>query len=440
MNILFEALWNFVVHTWRAFLRGWDRFWFGPQDPTTLAVIRILTGTILFYIHATCVFRVLDFIGPQAWVDAQATAALRHADQLYPPGEQEYHKAYILSIFYWIQDPTTIYAIYFVFLAAILCFTFGFFTKTANVITWIVYVSYLQRGYIIWFGMDTVLCMLLLYLLVGPSGNALSIDRLLARYRMARDAIKARGRAVDVPDVAPNWLANVSIRLIQLNMCLIYFCSGCAKLQGNMWWSGGAVWFTMNIKEFEVVPAWWIGYAPDWVWQSISCFGVLFTLVFEIGFVFLIWNRAVRPFMLFSAFMLHGGIGLFMGLGGFAAAMLTGCSSFVYPESMRWFLSVLLKGPSGYRFVFDRLDPAHVRMVSWIRAADVYRQVEILEAHAAPAGVPVGTLVSPDGSTAQGLAAFARLVRVLRAFWIAWPVAAWSFVGAGKEELATVKV
>src|SRR6478672_11481369 len=103
MYVLWQALIDYTRQTWRRFFSGWNHFWFAPQDPTTLAVVRILTGCILFYIHATCVFRVLDFIGPQGWVDAQAMTTLRSAHLLYPePQVQELNHAYTLSIFFWI--------------------------------------------------------------------------------------------------------------------------------------------------------------------------------------------------------------------------------------------------------------------------------------------------------------------------------------------------
>ena len=35
----------------RAIAREWDRFWFTPEQPHTLALIRILGGAMMFYTH-----------------------------------------------------------------------------------------------------------------------------------------------------------------------------------------------------------------------------------------------------------------------------------------------------------------------------------------------------------------------------------------------------
>ena len=38
------------------FGEGWTRFWFTPSDPTTLSAIRLFTGLVVVYLHATLSF------------------------------------------------------------------------------------------------------------------------------------------------------------------------------------------------------------------------------------------------------------------------------------------------------------------------------------------------------------------------------------------------
>src|SRR4051812_48143448 len=56
--------------------RGWDRFFFTPKDPIVLAILRILVGTIVLYIHVTAASEVLNFVGPDAWIDEEALSEL----------------------------------------------------------------------------------------------------------------------------------------------------------------------------------------------------------------------------------------------------------------------------------------------------------------------------------------------------------------------------
>jgi len=80
---------------------------------------------------------------------------------------------------------------------------------------------------------------------------------------------------------------------------------------------------------------------------------VFVTLVYEIGFAFLIWNKNVRPFLLFCAVLLHGGIAFVMGLPAFSALMVIGCFAFVSPESVRWFCQSLVGATKSQDVVTD---------------------------------------------------------------------------------------
>ncbi len=129
--------------------------------------------------------------------------------------------------------------------------------------------------------------------------------------------------------------------MIQVHLCIVYLCSGLAKLQGEMWWDGTAIWNVLMIGDLTPFDMRWLGQLPYWCIDAISGAGVAATLIFEISFTFLIWNRMLRPLLLLAAVFLHVGIGLFMGLGTFAAVMLIACLAFVPSESLRWFLDTL---------------------------------------------------------------------------------------------------
>jgi len=440
------------VKTW--FIEGWNGFWFHPADPMTLAAVRICTGLVLLYIHATCFPYVLDFVGPQGWVDARACRELLDPDfilQYRSPFPLEGLSAderqelldrirledswYAPSVWRLIEHPTWILVFHSVFLLAVVCFTLGLCSRTTAVIVWVGHLSYINRAFTIWFGMDAILLMITIYLMFGPTGATLSIDRLLARFREKRRQLRAgERRPVDLP-AAPSWGANAVIRMIQVHMCIVYLAAGLAKLQGASWWKGIAGYYTIMIPEFRIFDlsgiAWW----PDWALYLLATSISYGTLFFEISFCFLIWNRFLRPLFLSLAFALHAGIALFMGLGGFAAIMLTGCLAFVSPSSLRYVLEAVFKGSGGLRFVYDRHQPATVSAASMIKAADPWGQVTLVES-GDRVTASAGTLILADGSTLRGLAALGKLVRSLRVLWLAWPLALWPFLSIGREELA----
>src|SRR5262249_28183267 len=141
---------------------------------------------------------------------------------------------------------------------------------------------------------------LLVYLMIGPSGAALSVDRLISRWWTVR---QARRHHLPIPMAtrpAPRVSANLALRLLQLHLCIIYLVSGLSKLQGSPWWNGTATWTTMAIYEYCPMQ---IGTydallrflcAHRWLWETFMTGSVAFTLFTEIGFPFLVWNRKMR--------------------------------------------------------------------------------------------------------------------------------------------------
>ena len=196
---------------------------------------------------------------------------------------------------------------------------------------------YIQRLPSLLFGMDTMMNLALLYLMISPCGAALSVDRWL---KERRERIRLGPAYLPRPP-EPLVSANFALRMIQVNFCMIYLASGTSKLLGTSWWNGTApnrVLLNYSFAPFEVA-----AYAKTLVWLSkhrllwemVMGVGVIGTLVLEIGFPFLVWNRRLRWVMLSGSILLHTMIGLFMGLVTFSLMMLALVLAFVPPEVVR---------------------------------------------------------------------------------------------------------
>jgi hypothetical protein len=319
------------IRWWLRLSRAWDRFWFQPSDPTTLGAVRVCTGLVLLYAYVSCTPRLMSLIGPDAWIDSRAITELRAVGQSDTTLLERIANAWWpQSVWFYVQDPRWIWTLHGLFLVAIVCFTLGFCSRTANVIVWVGHVSFVVRSYSAWFGFDVILGMLTFCLMFGPTGDALSVDAWLRRRRLDSQSHEPTER-----ESIPSWSANASIRLIQAHMCVVYFCSGISKLPGATWRNGSAIW--LALMSFDEMPydLRSVSHLNEWVVRSILWAAVVFTLAFEIGFAFLIWSRRTRPFVLSAAVLLHLGIGVFMGLDAFSAAMLTGCLAFVPPATVR---------------------------------------------------------------------------------------------------------
>jgi hypothetical protein len=249
----------------------------------------------------------------------------------------------IWSLFMHITDPTGMHIVQACILLVTAMFTLGLGTRVTSVLTWIASICYIHRNVMVMFGVDTMMNILLIYLMIGPSGAALSLDRLIARWWRGE-----AGKPTDRP--TPRVSANVAIRLMQIHVCIIYFIAGISKLQGGAWWNGTALWSV--IANYEFAPM-YIGVYNDVLrfiarnevaLQLLLTGGAYFTLAFEIGYAFLVWFPRTRWVFLAGAIFLHGMIGMVMGLKTFSFMMLVMNMSFLRPDEVHWMLGWFRRG------------------------------------------------------------------------------------------------
>jgi len=364
---------SLITIPWRPFkaiIEGWNRFWFTPADPTTLGFMRISCGLVVLFIHFAYTWDLQEFFGKNAWIDSASINdyRLHQPWQVLPwdwqtipeqppaanPEEAKYMQDWYgfnprmawakgypgWSIWFEVNDPRWMMIIHCSFLVVFFLFMIGFCTRVTSILAWVAAISYIQRAPTSIFGMDTMMNILLIYLAVGPSGAALSVDRLLSRWWAIRQARRNHEPIPLWSRPAPRVSANVALRLFQIHFCIIYMASGLSKLLGGPWWSGTAIWGTMAVYEYCPMQ---IGSyqsllkflcAHRWLWEVTMNAGVAYTLFTEIGLPFMIWNRKLRWPMITLAVLLHTGIAMVMGLRTFSLLMLTMLIAFVPQETV----------------------------------------------------------------------------------------------------------
>ncbi len=296
----------------RDYLRGgleaWNRFWFLPSDPATLALIRICAGVMLFYTHLVWSLDLQAFFGPQGWLPEEVMReALR--------GRWSW------SYFWLIESPLLLWIVHLAALAVFAALTVGYYSRTMSVLAYGLAVSYVNRvspG--AFFGLDKVNCMLAMYLMLGPCGARYSLDRWLA----------ARRSDGPLAEPTPSVGATVAIRMIQLHMCIIYLFSGLGKLQGWSWWDGTALWLALANQEYQSLNMTWLA-----AWPRLVGLLTHVTVFWELFYLVLVWHRAWRPLVLLCAVLVHGGIAVAMGMITFGTVMIIGNMAFLSPPFVR---------------------------------------------------------------------------------------------------------
>ena len=296
---------RYVTQTAQSVSADWNRFWYTPADPSLLGSIRILTGLMLLYTHAVWGVALPDFYTSTGWLSPALVRSMEANQSVYS--------------FWFLVPDGWIWPAYAISMVILSLFTIGFLTRVTSILALVVAVSFANRGPPALFGLDQINIMLTLYLAIGASGGALSLDRFMARRRSGSPA-----------PPAPSASANLAIRLIQVHMCVIYFFAGISKLQGPSWWDGEAMWRAFANLEYQSLDMTWLAWHP-WLVNAMTHFSVLW----EISFCVLIWRTRWRPFVLAGAVVLHVGIGACLGMWTFGLIMLVGCASFLPNDLFR---------------------------------------------------------------------------------------------------------
>jgi uncharacterized membrane protein YphA (DoxX/SURF4 family) len=450
----------------------WKAFWFTPADPTVLGLIRIATGVIMLYIFVASTPLLVPFFGPDGWVDMATEDILRHETPMTLPASNwdddappavirpEMSRAPeaeairqrwgidpamtydlgtpLFSPWFHITDPVWMRIVHGLAIAVSVLFILGLGTRVVAVLAWVLMLGYIHRATAALFGMDTMIAILLLYLMLTPAGSALSLDRLIQRWRTSVNAL-SHGVREPLPGPTPSVGANIGLRLLQVHFCMIYLASGMSKLQGPAWWNGTALWQTLS--NYEFAPARFELFtvllraltANRWVWEGTLFFGgSVFTLVLELGLPFLIWYPRWRGLCIIGAIMLHTGIAVTMGLTAFSFLMMTIVMAFLPAATVNALLARLFRGPAHLWQLYSSKPAVGLTAANAVHALDAFGQVtpvDVSHGHRGedePAWLPVpahlsgAMVVGESGAAHSGYPMVERLVRSLR---ILWPLA-----------------
>ena len=284
----------------------WQRFWFTPTAPHTLALLRILNGAMLFYTHLVWGKNLLDFLGPNAWINRSTAQQLNSLST---------GTNYTWSYLYYVESPAILWCLHLAALLILACYTLGLYTRVTAVLAWIITLSYCHRLVGLQYGLDQINTFLVMYLMLAPCGEVYSLDAWLAN------------RANPNKTTTLSTATTIATRLIQLHLCVIYFFGGVSKLRGEMWWDGSAVWFAMANLEYQTLNLTWLIHAR-WLVALLTHV----TVLWETFYCVLVWPRWLRPIILALAVAVHGFIAFALGMITFGLAMISANLVFVPPQ------------------------------------------------------------------------------------------------------------
>ena len=100
---------------------AWDRFWFTPQMPNTISLIRIGTGAMLLYTHLVLASDLMSFLGDDAWINNETSRQLH--DGAF--GTSDWSRSYL----WYISNPLLLWVHHGLTIAVAASFMVGFLTR-----------------------------------------------------------------------------------------------------------------------------------------------------------------------------------------------------------------------------------------------------------------------------------------------------------------------
>lgn len=289
---------------------AWNRFFFAPTSTATLGVMRIAFGLTIVFWTVSLAPDLFDLFSRNGIVPFQ-------------PGYPGWIG--LLEIF---PSKTAVVVLFALLLIASVCFTIGYRSRLAGVVVFLGVLSFERRNPLVFNAGDDLIRIIALYLMLAPTGAALSVDRLRHGHDRSR-----RDRFWEFPARAP-W----ALRLVQLQICVVYAGNVWSKLRGVRWSDGTAVSYALRIEDYArfPVPSLFTDSLPL---VNLSTYAVL---LIELALVIAVWNRRARPWVLIAGVLMHLSIEYALLVGFFGAAVFTGYLAFVPPETMeRWLLTTV---------------------------------------------------------------------------------------------------
>lgn len=109
-----------------------------------------------------------------------------------------------------------------------------------------------------------------------------------------------------------------AIRLLQLQLCVIYFFSGVGKAMGNNWYTGDAIWYLVSTYTNVNILTAFIATTIPFLFQIIS----LSVVIFELFYPVLIYNKITKNVALLYIIITHVIIILIINLYTFGFVMI----------------------------------------------------------------------------------------------------------------------
>ena len=275
----------------------WRRFWFTPEPAYPLGLVRIAFGALAAAWTVSLLPDLTAQFGDQGVMPHQ------------PTGD------YVWGLFGIASSDQALLIGWVILLVSTAALTLGWHSRVAALTVFVLIHSFEQRSPFVFNSGDGLIRVLALVLALSSCGAALSLDRR-----------RASGSFWSAEVRAP-W----AIRLLQVQLSLVYLSTVNAKMAGDSWREGTAVSYALRYDDMLIVtPPSWL--TTNALLMNAATWG---TLALELAIGILVWVKPLRRWVLCAGLLMHLTIMVTIGVGFFTPAMFVLYLAFVPPDTVR---------------------------------------------------------------------------------------------------------
>ncbi|GBF81409.1 HTTM domain-containing protein [Aphanothece sacrum] len=309
--------------SWKQIFRGWNIFFHQPINPQICDIIRIFYSFLLLINLLVLLPDLNNWFGENGLLPYSVSREIIDPDTL--------------TIFMWLpKNNDVLWLCYGIFVSQIILLLIGLFSRFQAICVFIWFVSFVHRHHILFDAEDTLFRLIGFFLIFMPIGTYYSLDNCL-NTRKGYTLNKKKS----------TW----ALRLLQIQMSLIYFSTVWEKMKGEDWVNGTAIYYVSHLDDlFGHFPV------PQFLFTSLTLMKIMtwIVLVVELFIPIGLWFKETRRFALLIAVGMHLSLEYAMNLFLFQWLMLVGLLSFTEPEDFKLIKHGLNKIKTGLtkRFYF----------------------------------------------------------------------------------------
>jgi hypothetical protein len=281
--------------SYKSINKGLNEFFFVPKPTESIALFRILWCSMLFIYFLFDVGNIEYIYGPHAIL------SLKTVQSQFP----QVH----LNLFNMLGvSHEVLYVFFGVYGVALLMSIIGFHTRISLITVLCCMVSLHHRNIWVTSSSETLMRIMMILLVCSPCGHSLSVDAYLDKNIIRR-----------------NW-APWALRLMQIQISVVYLCTVWQKLKGETWFDGTAVYYATRFESMKNFPV-------PYILDNLAILKMLTwsTLIIEASLGLLVWIKEFRIPVIILGILLHLGIEYTMSIPFFEWVMITSLCIYMTP-------------------------------------------------------------------------------------------------------------